>query len=62
MSTAPNDGRPLKMPAASAVWPVLFLATLTGGCWAVTVERMVLGIAIMAVPDHVPWLTIPMSM
>lgn len=40
MSTAPNDSRPLEASAASALWPVLFLVTLAGGCWAVTVERM----------------------
>ena len=37
MSTAASETR-----SASAVtfWPVLFLAAVAGGCWAVTVERM----------------------
>jgi predicted metal-binding membrane protein len=39
MSTAANANRQLAAPTASAVWPVLFLVALAGGCWAVTVER-----------------------
>jgi hypothetical protein len=40
MSTAASENRPLAAPTASAVWPVLFLVAIAGGCWAVTVERM----------------------
>ena len=63
MSTAASDNRPLPAPT-SAVWPVLFLGALTVGCGAVTVRRMrgMARRAIVIVPDHVPWLTIPTSM
>jgi predicted metal-binding membrane protein len=40
MSTATSHSRSLAAPAASAVWPVLVLVAIAGGCWAVTVERM----------------------
>jgi predicted metal-binding membrane protein len=40
MSTATSHGRPLAAPVASAVWPVLVLAAIAGGCWVVTAERM----------------------
>ncbi len=40
VSTATSQSRPLAASPASAVWPVLFLVAIAGGCWAVTVERM----------------------
>jgi len=40
MSSAASENRVPAAPAASAVWPVLFLLAIAGGCWAVTVERM----------------------
>ena len=40
MSTATSQSRPLAVPTASAVLPVLVLVVIAGGCWAVTVERM----------------------
>jgi predicted metal-binding membrane protein len=38
MSTAANESRPFSA-SATAVWPVLLLVAVAGGCWAVTVER-----------------------
>ena len=40
MSTTASDSRPAAAPTASAVWPVLVLVALAGGCWAVTAQRM----------------------
>ena len=40
MSSAASENRALAASAATAVWPVLFLLAIAGGCWAVTVERM----------------------
>jgi predicted metal-binding membrane protein len=40
MSTAARDSRPVAAPTASAVWPVVVLVALAGGCWAVTAQRM----------------------
>ena len=40
MSTAASENRRARGGTASAVWPVLLLVALAGGCWAVTVERM----------------------
>jgi hypothetical protein len=40
MSTAASENRPLAASTASAVWPVLFLVAVAGGCCAETVERL----------------------
>jgi predicted metal-binding membrane protein len=40
MSTAESGNRRLSVPTASAVWPVVVLLAVAGGCWAVTVVRM----------------------
>lgn len=40
MSTTARDSRPVTAPTASAVWPVLVLVALAGGCWVVTAQRM----------------------
>jgi predicted metal-binding membrane protein len=40
MSTTASENRPLAVPRASVVWPVLLLVAVAGGCWAVTVMRM----------------------
>jgi predicted metal-binding membrane protein len=39
MSTAASESR-LTAGTASALWPVLVLVAVAGGCWAVTIERM----------------------
>jgi predicted metal-binding membrane protein len=40
MTTAARENRTLVPSTSSALWPVLFLATVGGLCWAVTVARM----------------------
>src|SRR5262249_27204181 len=40
MSTTASENRPSGMPRSAAAWPVVVLAAIAGGCWAVTVERM----------------------
>ena len=40
MTTAARVNRTLAPSTSSALWPVLFLATVGGLCWAVTVARM----------------------
>jgi len=40
MTTAARENRTLAPSTSSALWPVLFLATVGGLCWAVTVARM----------------------
>jgi predicted metal-binding membrane protein len=40
MSAATSETRRLGAGTANTAWPVLLLAAVAGGCWAVTVERM----------------------